>query len=50
MKRTRYVAAMGLSLLAISPGFAADGYVTGNVNLRAGRYKLPERRYAACRR
>jgi uncharacterized protein YraI len=36
MKRTLYVAAIGLSLLAISPSFAADGYVTGNVNLRAG--------------
>jgi uncharacterized protein YraI len=36
MKRTLYFTALGLSLLAIPPAFGADGYVTGNVNLRAG--------------
>jgi uncharacterized protein YraI len=36
MKRTFHLAALGLSLFAIAPVFAADGYVTGNVNLRAG--------------
>jgi uncharacterized protein YraI len=35
MNRTLYFA-IGLSLFAITPAFAADGYVTGNVNLRAG--------------
>lgn len=36
MKRISPVAALGLSLIAIPVAFAADGYVTGNVNLRAG--------------
>jgi uncharacterized protein YraI len=36
MKRIVPAAALGFSLFAITPAFAADGYVTGNVNLRAG--------------
>lgn len=36
MKRTLCFAALGLSLFAIAPAFGADGYVTGDVNLRAG--------------
>jgi|SRR5580765_2303983 uncharacterized protein YraI len=36
MKRISPIAALGLSLIAIPAAFAADGYVTGNVNLRAG--------------
>jgi len=36
MKRISAIAALGLSLTAIPAAFAADGYVTGNVNLRAG--------------
>jgi len=36
MKLILPIAALGLSLIAISAAFAADGYVTGNVNLRAG--------------
>lgn len=36
MKRTPCFTAFGLSLFAIAPAFGADGYVTGDVNLRAG--------------
>jgi len=36
MKRISTFAALSLSLIAIPAAFAADGYVTGNVNLRAG--------------
>jgi len=36
MKRISTFAALSLSLIAIPAVFAADGYVTGNVNLRAG--------------
>ena len=36
MKRILPIAAFGLSLIAIPSAFAADGYVTGNVSLRAG--------------
>ena len=36
MKRISTFAALSLSLVAIPAVFAADGYVTGNVNLRAG--------------
>lgn len=36
MKRTICITALGLSLFAIEPAFGADGYVIGNVNLRAG--------------
>jgi uncharacterized protein YraI len=36
MKRILSVTVLGLSIIAISPVFAADGYVTGDVNLRAG--------------
>lgn len=36
MKRILPTAALGISILATASAFAADGYVTGNVNLRAG--------------
>lgn len=36
MKRILSTAALGFSILATASAFAADGYVTGNVNLRAG--------------
>jgi uncharacterized protein YraI len=36
MKHALYFTAMGMSLFAIAPAFGADGYVTGDVNLRAG--------------
>jgi uncharacterized protein YraI len=36
MKRILSITTLGLSLLATTSAFAADGYVTGNVNLRAG--------------
>ena len=36
MKRAFSIAALGISVLAIPAAFGADGYVTGNVNLRAG--------------
>lgn len=36
MKPTYCIAALGISIFAIPSAFAADGYVTGNVNLRAG--------------
>jgi len=36
MKLIFPIAALGFSLIAIPAAFAADGYVTGNVNLRAG--------------
>jgi uncharacterized protein YraI len=36
MKRTFLSVALSLSCLATASAFAADGYVTGNVNLRAG--------------
>ncbi|MHB8448496.1 MAG: SH3 domain-containing protein, partial [Rudaea sp.] len=36
MKRLLSSTALSLSILAITSAFAADGYVTGDVNLRAG--------------
>lgn len=36
MKRIPPVALLSFSLFAVTSAFAADGYVTGNVNLRAG--------------
>ncbi len=36
MKRILSTAALGVSIFATASAFAADGYVTGNVNLRAG--------------
>lgn len=36
MKRIVPTSALGLSIFAIASAFAADGYVTGDVNLRAG--------------
>lgn len=36
MKRIFLIAALGLSCLATTAAFAASGYVTANVNLRAG--------------
>jgi uncharacterized protein YraI len=36
MKRALSIAALGISVFAIPAAFGADGYVTGNVNLRAG--------------
>lgn len=36
MKRSLLSVALSLSCLATASAFAADGYVTGNVNLRAG--------------
>ena len=36
MKRIFSITALGFSLMAISSAFAADGYVTSDVNLRAG--------------
>lgn len=36
MKRALSIAAFGISIFAIPSAFGADGYVTGNVNLRAG--------------
>jgi uncharacterized protein YraI len=36
MKRISRVTVMGFSLFAVTSAFAADGYVTGDVNLRAG--------------
>ena len=36
MKRTLCFTTLGLSLFALPSAFGADGYVTGNVNLRAG--------------
>lgn len=36
MKRVLSIAALGISVFAIPSAFGADGYVTGNVNLRAG--------------
>jgi uncharacterized protein YraI len=36
MKRVLSIAAFSVSFFAIARAFAADGYVTGNVNLRAG--------------
>lgn len=36
MKRALSIAVLGISVFAIPSAFGADGYVTGNVNLRAG--------------
>ena len=36
MKRIPPIAVLGISLFAVTSAFAADGYVTGDVNLRAG--------------
>jgi len=36
MKRALSIAALGISVFATPAAFGADGYVTGNVNLRAG--------------
>jgi len=36
MKRILPATVMGFSIFAVTSAFAADGYVTGNVNLRAG--------------
>lgn len=36
MNRSLFFAALGISSFAIPSAFGADGYVTGNVNLRAG--------------
>jgi len=36
MKRFLFVATLGISMFALPPAFGSDGYVTGNVNLRAG--------------
>jgi uncharacterized protein YraI len=36
MKRALSIAALGISVFAVPAAFGADGYVTGNVNLRAG--------------
>jgi len=36
VKRTFYVKALGLSVITASAALAADGYLTGDVTLRAG--------------